>query len=180
MSDPQLPVPAPSQPEPAPLHNADARWRFIRDVAVFEFKLAVNNFHNFFQIPLTFAVAVFDLFFTAKDKAEGSRFYKLVEYGRTIDDAIDIYSIVEHRERPMNKEYTVDALVARLESVIVNEYSKGGTAANIKAAVDRAIDQMQARGGHVGDKTDDALKRAAEKMKEAMDKAKNGASGSSQ
>jgi hypothetical protein len=175
LSDPQLPAVPPQAQADLPPHNADARWRFLRDVAVFEFKLALNNFHNFLQIPLTFGVAVFDLFFTAKNKEEGSRFYKLVEYGRTIDDAIDIYSIVEHRERPMNKEYTVDALVSKLEGVIVKEYEKGGTAASVKAAVDRALDQMQTKGGHVGDKADEAIKRAADKVKEAMgDKMKAG------
>jgi len=176
MSDANLPVPADPTPAEFPPHNADARWKFIRDVGVFELKLAINNFHNFIQIPITFAVAVFDLLFTAREKPEGSRFYKLVEYGRTIDDAIDIYSIVSDRERPMNTEYTVDALIAKLEGVIVKEYEKGGTAANIKAALDRTIDQMQTKGGHVGDKTDEALKRAADKMKEAMDKAKGGSS----
>ncbi len=167
MSSPQLPsVPEPNRPTPR--HDADARWKFIRDVAVFEFKLALNNIHNFIQIPITLGVAVFDLFFTEKDKEEGSRFYKLVEYGRTIDDSIDIYSVVADRERSLNKAYTVDAVVSRLEGVIVKEYEKGGTAANIKAAVDRAIDEMQARGGPVGTKADEALKRAAEKMRDAM------------
>lgn len=176
-ADANLPVPANTEPEVLPPHNADARWKFIRDVGVFEMKLAINNFHNFFQIPVTFAVAVFDLFFTAKDKPEGSRFYKLVEWGRTIDDHIDIYSVVAHRERPMNTAFTIDALVAKLEDVIVKEYEKGGTAANIKSAIDRAVDQMQSSGGHVGDKTDEALKRAADRMKEAMDEARNGRKG---
>ncbi|HTL29126.1 MAG TPA: hypothetical protein VL282_07895 [Tepidisphaeraceae bacterium] len=176
MSDANLPVPADTRPAGLPSHNADARWKFIRDVAVFELKLAINNVHNFLQIPVSFAIAVFDLLFTAKEKPEGSRFYKFVEWGRTIDDHIDIYSVVEHRERSMNRDFTVDALVGKLEGVIVKEYEKGGTAATIKAAVDKAIDQMQSRGGPVGDKTDEALKRAGDKMKETMNnvRANNG------
>jgi hypothetical protein len=83
--------------EPA-ASNVDphARWKFMRDVVVFESKLALNNLHNFFQIPVTLAVAVFDLVF--KGKEEGERFYKLLEWGRTIDDSIDIYSVIEHRQ----------------------------------------------------------------------------------
>ena len=44
--------------EPA-ISNVDphARWKFMRDVLVFESKLALNNLHNFFQIPVTLAVA---------------------------------------------------------------------------------------------------------------------------
>jgi hypothetical protein len=164
----------PSPPSEPPKHNAEARWKFIRDVAVFELKLALNNIHNFLQIPASFAVAVFDLIFTEKDKEEGSRFYKFIEWGRTIDDHIDIYSVVAHHERSMNKEYTVDALISRLEGVIVKEYEKGGTAANIKAAVDRAIDEMQTKTGPVGTKTNEAIKRAADKMRDAMGDIKRG------
>jgi ribosome-associated translation inhibitor RaiA len=37
--------------------------------------------------------------------------------------------------------------VARLEGVLVREYEKGGTAATIKAALDRAIDQLHRETG---------------------------------
>src|SRR5437868_15431094 len=97
--------------EGQPISNIDphARWKFIRDVAVFELKLFLNNVHNFVQIPLTLAVAVLDLIF--KTEPEGARFYKLLEHGRTIDDSIDIYSVVAHRERSLSVDYTVDNLV---------------------------------------------------------------------
>ncbi|HEY0106692.1 MAG TPA: hypothetical protein VGB91_11460 [Rhizomicrobium sp.] len=153
--------------EPSPPSGPHARWKFLRDVAVFEAKLALNNLHNFFQIPLTFAVALFDL--VVKGESEGARFYKLVEMGRTIDDAIDIYSIVAHRERSLNKDFTVDAVIGRLESVIVREYEKGGTAASVKQALDKAIDGMQAKTG-AANKAADAVKTAADKLHEAMQK----------
>jgi hypothetical protein len=159
-------VPQP-QPETAPVPaNDDARWQFLRDVAVFELKLALNNLHNFFQIPLTLGVAVIDVVF--KRKTEGERFYKLVEFGRTIDDSIGIYSIIDHRERSMNSDYTVDAVLSRVEGVIKREFEKGGTAASVKAAVDRAMDEMQARTGPAGEKVEEAVKRATEKVRETV------------
>jgi hypothetical protein len=154
-------------PDPPPT-NQDTRWKFIRDVAVFEMKLALNNLHNFFQIPLTLAVAVFDLF--VRGKTEGERFYKLVEMGRTIDDAIDIYSIVEHRERSLNKDFTVDAVLGKLEAVIQREYEKGGTTASVKQAVDKALDEMQSHTEVGAAKAADAVKTASEKLKETMQK----------
>ena len=157
-------VPSLPQPEPDP----HARWKFLRDVAVFEFKLALNNLHNFFQIPLTLAVALFDL--VAGGKTEGQRFYKLVEMGRTIDDSIDIYSIVAHRERSLNQDYTVDAVLKRLEDVIVREYAKGGTAASVRSALDRAIDGMQSHTGEHLSKAEEAVKSAADKLHEKMQK----------
>ena len=139
-----------------------ARWKFVRDVLVFESKLALNNLHNFFQIPVTIAVALFDLLF--KGKEEGARFYKMLEMGRTIDDSIDIYSVIAHREKGLNKDYTVDAVVARIEEVIVREYQKGGSAATVTQAVDRALDGMQAKTGETAEKAADAIKTAAEKI----------------
>jgi hypothetical protein len=114
------------------------------------------------------AVAVFDLL--VKGKSEGERFYKLVEMGRTIDDAIDIYSIVGHRERSLNSDYTVDTVIGKLESVIVREYQKGGTAASVKQALDRAIDEMQSRTEGPASRAADAVKTAAEKLHETMQK----------
>src|SRR6516162_10465413 len=92
------------------------RWKFMRNVAVFQLKLFLNNLHNLVQVPLTLVVALVDLIF--KTEPEGARFYKLLEYGRTIDDSIDIYSVVAHRERGLNEDYTVDNLVSKLEGVI--------------------------------------------------------------
>jgi len=167
MSDP-IPAPiSPAAPPPPPaLSNADQRWQFLRDVGVFELKLMLNNLHNFFQVPLTIGVAIFDL--VVGGKVQGERFYKIVEMGRTIDDSIDIYSIVAHRERSLNKDYTVDAVIARLEGVIVREYEKGGSAASVKQAVDRAIDGMQAHTGEHASKAADAVKAAADKLHEKL------------
>lgn len=96
--------------------NPHSRWKFIRDVAVFQLKLFLNNLHNFVQLPLTLVVAVVDLVF--KTEPEGARFYKLLQYGRTIDDSIDIYSVIAHRDRSLNADYTVDNVVSKLEGVI--------------------------------------------------------------
>jgi len=140
----------------------------MRNVAVFQFKLFLNNLHNFVQVPLTLVVALVDLIF--KTEPQGARFYKLLEYGRTIDDSIDIYSVVAHRERSLNADYTVDNLVSKLEGVIIREYEKGGSAASIKAAVDRAMDELQARAGEGKDKTASAIRSAVDKMREKMER----------
>lgn len=168
MSDENLPVavtpPAPPEPPEPP---QDPRWKFLRDVAVFELKLAINNLHNFVQIPLTLGVALFDVVF--KHGEEGARFYKFVEWGRTIDDHIDIYSIVAHRERGLNENFTVDAVLAHVEGVIKREYAKGGTAATVKNAVDRALDEMQSRTAPASAKAAEAADKAAEAVRRAAD-----------
>jgi hypothetical protein len=148
--------------------STDPRWKFLRDVAVFELKLVLNNVHNFIQVPLTLGVALIDVIF--KHGEEGSRFYWLVKQGRMIDDHIDIYSIIDHHERGLNKDYTVDAVLQRLEGVIVREYEKGGTAASIKSAVDRAFDEMQARTAPASQKAAQATEKAADVLKDVAEK----------
>jgi hypothetical protein len=141
-----------------------ARWKFMRDVAVFQLKLFLNNLHNFVQAPLTLVVVLVDLVF--KTEPQGARFYKLLEYGRRIDDSIDIYSVVAQRQRSLNADYTVDNLVSKLQGVIIREYEKGGSAASIKAAVDRAMDELQARADEGKDKAASAIRSAVGKVLE--------------
>ncbi len=153
-----------------PISNIDphARWKFIRDVGVFQLKLFLNNMHNFVQIPLTLAVAVYDLLFPKEQ--EGERFYQILELGRAIDDSIDIYSVIGHREASLNQTFTIDTVVSKLESVIVREYEKGGTAASVKSAVDRAIDEMQSRAGAGKERFAGTIQQATEKVKQKMEK----------
>jgi hypothetical protein len=156
--------------EPKLLSNKDpdARWKFIRDVAVFQFKLFLNNMHNFVQMPLVLIVAAWDLILPREE--EGSRFYDVLELGRAVDDSIDIYSVIGHREKSLNESFTVDAVLSRLETVIVREYEKGGTAASVRSAVDRAIDEMQNRAGAGRSKMSSSVQEAADKVRRKMER----------
>ena len=56
-------------------------------------------------------------------------------------------------------------MIARLEGVVVREYDKGGTAASIKAALDRAIDQLHRETKEKGDRVRDVVAGAADKLR---------------
>jgi hypothetical protein len=65
----------------------------------------------------------------------------------------------------------VDAVVARLEGVLVREYEKGGTAATIKAALDRTIDQLHRETGEHRERVQNVVVKALEegkRLKEGM------------
>jgi hypothetical protein len=163
-----------TQPPPNDPH---VRWRFLRDVLVFQLKLVLGNLQNFVLVPVSLGAAAVDLF--VKGKREGDKFYRVMDWGRRTDEMINVYSAIggyhatgDENEKDMYGNYTVDAVLARVENVIVREYEKGGTTASIKGAVDRVIDGMQAHGGrHAGkiddafQRTDDALRRATQKMR---------------
>jgi hypothetical protein len=164
-------MPPPDPPAGPPSSNADERWMFIRDVIVFEIKLILDNFRDFLLVPASLIAAGIDLVF--KGSREGERFYKVLEWGRHSEAVIDVYSCIEAQEgtgHGMKQDYTVDAVIKRLESAIVREYEKGGTAANVKSAVDRAIDQLQREAGGRQAKAKEAVTRAVEKLNNRLDK----------
>src|SRR5205823_5131592 len=138
MSEPAPDLPGMPPPEPQTAEE-DPRWRFLRDVLVFQLKLVLGNLHNFIFLPISLVAAAADLLF--KSGRQGARFYRTMEWARDAEHAIGVYSALD--EEGAARSWSVDAVVARIEEVIVREYAKGGTAASAKAAVDRAFDKIQ-------------------------------------
>ena len=149
-------APSPSQPLP---HD---RWAFFRDVMVFQLKLLLDNIRDFALQPISLVAAIIDLI--VRGKREGTCFYKVLEWGAHSERVIDVYSALERRgfsDARLNHNYTVDSLISKVEGVIVREYEKGGTAASVKLAVDRAIDQLQTG---AGDRAKSIVSRAADRL----------------
>jgi hypothetical protein len=156
------PLPPPNDPH--------LRWKFLRDVLVFQLKLILGNLQNFVLVPVSLVAAMLDLFI--KGNREGEKFYRVMDWGRRTDEMINVYSAIGgyhatsgENEQAMYGDFTVDALLGKVEGAIVREYEKGGTAASIKGAVDRAIDGMQKHGDKHKDKFDDVIHKAASPFK---------------
>ena len=160
---------------PETQQTTDERWRFWRDVLVFELKMFIGNLRDFALMPVSVVAAMIDL--VSKGEREGSFFYRVLRWGAHSEEVLDAYSPIrdELQDRKVNPNYTVDAVVARLEGVLVREYEKGGTAATIKAALDRAIDQLHRETGKHRERAQCVVVKAIEggkKLGEAMAKRK--------
>ena len=106
-----------------------------------------------------------DLIF--KGERQGALFYQVLKWGAHSERVIDVYSAIEKHEKPgVNPNYTVDAVIARLEGVLVREVEKGGTAASVKAAMDRTIDQIQIETSG----SREAVARATNKLRSKFDR----------
>jgi hypothetical protein len=152
-----------SEPGPQPMpEDPHARWIFIRDVLVLQVKLLLGNLHNFVLIPATMIAAALDLF--VKSDRHGGRFYKVLQWGRELDERIGLYSSLDLEEERLKDEYSVDAVIARLEGVIKREFEKGGTAASMKTAVDGALDQLHKEGEKGAAKARDAADQIVKKI----------------
>ena len=158
-------------PPSTPLEtNRDARWKFLRDVVVFQLKMFLDNVRDFALMPISLVAALIDLVY--RGEREGALFYKVLRWGSHSEAVIDVYSAIEYHETgdfKVSRGYTVDGVIARLEGVLVREYEKGGTAASIKTAMDRAIDQLHAETGVARDKARDVVVRTADKLREKFD-----------
>src|SRR5204863_3732658 len=145
--------------------TTDERWRFWRDVLVFELKMFIGNLRDFALMPVSLGAALIDL--VSKGEREGSLFYRLLCWGAHSEEVLDAYSPIKHelQDRKINPNYTVDALVSRLEGVLVREYEKGGTAAMIKAALDRTIDQLHRETNEHRERARTAVVKALEEGK---------------
>lgn len=150
--------------------NRDERWKFLRDVLVFQLKMLLDNLRDFALMPVSLVAALIDLVF--RGEREGALFYKVLRWGSHSEAVIDVYSAIEHHERgdfKVSKDYTVDGVIARLEGVLTRECEKGGTAASIKTAMDRAFDQVHAETGSARDKARDVVVRTAGKLREKFE-----------
>ena len=163
-------IPPPLPPNDLSNQPPHTRWHFFRDVLVFQLKLIIGNIQNFVLVPVSLGAAFLDLFI--RGEREGEKFYWVMQWGRRTDEMINVYSAIGGyypsggpEDHPLVKNLSMDVLLSQVEGVIVREYQKGGTAANIKSAVDRVIDQMQAKGDKSKSKFDEAVQNVSEKWK---------------
>jgi hypothetical protein len=159
---------SPSALTPSP-GTAD-RWKFLRDVVVFQLKMFLDNVRDFALMPVSLVAALIDLVF--KGEHEGALFYTVLKWGAHSEEVIDVYSAIEAHEKSgprINSNYTVDAVIARLEGVLMRECEKGGTAASIKNAMDRAIDQLHKETSGPRERAMDVVARAADKLRNTFE-----------
>jgi hypothetical protein len=157
-------------PSTPPRANPDDRWKFLRDVVVFQLKLFLDNVRGFALMPVSLVAALIDL--VSRGEREGALFYKVLKWGSHSEAVIDVYSAIEQQETSdfkISRDYTVDGVIARLEGVLVRECEKGGTAASIKAAMDRAIDQLHAETSGTRNRARDVVVRTADKLRGKFD-----------
>src|SRR5213596_608060 len=97
--------------------GSNERWKFLRDVVVFQLKMFLDNVRDFAFMPVSLVAALIALIF--KGKGHGSILYQVLRWGAHSEEVINVYTAIEANERPrMNPNYTGDAVIARLEGVL--------------------------------------------------------------
>lgn len=142
--------------EPTENETGNERWVLIRDVLVFQCKLLVDGFRDLVLLPLSLIAGIVSL--VGKGPSPGCEFYDLLRMGRRSERWINLFGAAEKQESgrveaaddPPSATSDLDALVARVESFLLDEYRKGGVTAQAKARLDAALDSLQGVRSRIG------------------------------
>jgi hypothetical protein len=137
--------------------NDPGRWALMRDVTVFQGKLALDALRDLALSPISIGAAILGL---VRDKHEpGKYFYPLMNTGKRSDTVINLFGAADNAglDASTHNDPSVDELIKRFEGIIVKEYETGGMTAQAKEAIDKAIDKAF-------DKAQETAKREAENL----------------
>jgi hypothetical protein len=129
---------------PAPVHDGGelpGRWELIRDVLVFQLKLAIDAMRDVLLVPVSLIAGVADLVFGGE--RPGRIFQQVLALGRESEVIINLFG--SHRETlpaTQGQVPRVDDVVGRLEKLVVEQYERGGLTAQAKDAIDRGLDAI--------------------------------------
>jgi hypothetical protein len=130
-------VPGPMPEESAP-EAGDRRWHLLRNVLVFQMKLAVDALRDFVLSPLSLGAALLDLA-TGTDR-EPLYFEQILALGRRSEGWINLFG--REPDAGVARNPGIDRLVERMESLVIEQYERGGITAQAKAAIDRSLDAV--------------------------------------
>jgi hypothetical protein len=125
-------------------HHEHSRWQLFRDVLSFQFKLAIDGLRDILLSPISIGAALLGLASDSKDP--GKYFYRLLKTGHHSDEWINLFGT--HSDVGRDDVPSPDILVKHAQSLIVNEYNKGGVVQSIKDKTDSVIDKIQTTRSH--------------------------------
>ncbi len=115
-------------------------WQLLRDMVVFQAKLAIDGLRDLVLLPISLVAGVAGLLFSPDNP--GKYFQRLLEFGRKTDVWINLFGATEHYTGEM-KSPSSDAYVQKLEEMLINEYKRGGVVKNIKDQTDSLVKRIQ-------------------------------------
>lgn len=141
------------------------RWALLRDVLVFQGKLALDALRDLALSPISIVAALVG-FFRDKDQP-GRYFYPLMKTGKRSDTIINLFGASANAglEDAMPDDPSVDDLVSRVEKIIVREYESGGVTAQAKAAIDKVMDQAHEAARREADNLGSHIREETERFK---------------
>jgi hypothetical protein len=129
--------------------SATDRWTVLRDVGVLQVKLLVDGLRDLFLVPASLIAGIAS-FVSSKNGKPGMQFYRLLHLGRQSERWIDLFGAEKNSPEPIEpvKSFSdggIDELVSKVESLVIDEYKRGGVSAQAKERLDKIIEAIQRR-----------------------------------
>ncbi len=123
---------------------APERWDLIRDVLVFQVKLALDALRDVLLSPISLFAALLDLLSGDRPRPY---FYETLVAARRSERFIDLFGAADRIEprSPHASDRNVDRVVEKLEVLLAEQVEKGGVTAHAKEAIDRRLDAVVER-----------------------------------
>jgi hypothetical protein len=118
-----------------PADLAARRWLLIRDLTSFSVKLLLEAVRDVVLIPL--AVAAGGVGLLLGGERPERYFEEVLEVGRRFEAWLNLFGRGEGEVR------SIDTHLERVETVLRDQYARGGVTAQAKNAIDRALDAIQ-------------------------------------
>ena len=125
------------------------RRMLVRDVLVFQFKLIVDGLRDFFLVPVAFVAGLLS-FFNSKDGVPGPQFYHLLQFGKQSEEWIDLFGAMRNAPPEVRGSVnfpneSMDQILDRIETFVVDEEKRGGITAQARERLERALRGFQNR-----------------------------------
>ncbi|MEE4245091.1 MAG: hypothetical protein V2I33_06755 [Kangiellaceae bacterium] len=111
-----------------------SRWQQIKQLGVFQIKLALDAVRDLLLSPLSILLSLMDII--EGKQGDDSYFNRLMVFGRRTDKSIDLFN---HYGRRRTNKQSVDGLVEQIESIVANEVASGELSVKTKRAIEKTV-----------------------------------------
>jgi len=125
-----------------------SRWALIRDMLIFQIKLAMDAIRDLLLSPASIVCGLIDIF--KGHSISKSYFHKLMELGQKSDSWLNLFgnhnkcsdnsSAIDNQKA--KADINVDQLFLQVESLLKEQHGKGGLTASAKSTIDRYLNKI--------------------------------------
>ncbi len=125
-----------------------SRWDLIKDMLVFQAKLAIDAIRDLFLSPVSIICGLADIFIG--NSLSKSYFHKLMNIGHQTDSWLNLFgnhnksgnNLTVRNKQKTTVDMNVEQLFSHVESLLKEQHSKGGLTASTKASIDRYLNKI--------------------------------------
>ena len=125
-----------------------ARWVLLRDMLIFQVKLAMDAIRDLFLSPVSIICVLADIL--KGHSLSKSYFHKLMDFGQQTDSWLNLFGNHNNRAEKLSNidsekakaDVNVDKLFSQVESLLKEQHGKGGLTASARATIDRYLNKI--------------------------------------